>query len=52
MAEALAKAKQMCPTARRRVLTLTADPLPFEPSPAVEVGPTWQWMLDQPGSVP
>ncbi len=42
---ALAEAKEMFPTARRRVLTLTADPLPFEPPPAVEVGPAWQWML-------
>lgn len=43
---ALAEAREMFPAARQRILTLTADPLPFEPPPGVETGPAWKWMLE------
>ncbi len=43
----LTEAKEMFPTAKPRVLTLTADPLPFEPPPGIEIGPAWEWMLER-----
>ncbi len=45
---ALREAGKLHPQARKRLLTLTADPLPFEPPPDVRVEAAWEWMLAAP----
>lgn len=48
----LVEAGAMFPRARRRLLTLTGEPLPLDPLPEVIVQPAYEWMLEDPGGVP